>query len=393
MYKLIRFITGYVKLQLTGDGVLSAVSVLAEEGYPFSDFLPADEGYRLVCSVFTAERLTRRLEELGVEVKLAGKGGLSFRFRGYVSRVGLWVGLALALLIVFGSTRILWDVRTNCDGDYDKDEVMADLKSLGVFTGASIYDINVYEAEQRFLIKNGRFSDISINLQGTVANVELRLRTDAEHKQEDTTPKDIVAGEAGVIYKITAIKGEPAVEKGNTVAEGDVLINGQVTGKHGAVYLYPAAGSVKAMVYREYTVIIPLKTTEKQYTGNTETKTAYTVLGKEIPLYKTEHTSFNYADVSTSIKTLKTGWLVLPIIKHTVNYKEYKLVPTEISVAKAKEKALSSFDSYLEREVEGEVQNKHVNCSYNKELHAVVLSGRAEIITEIGVAKEINGAD
>ena len=61
--------------------------------------------------------------------------------------------------------------------------------------------------------------------------------------------------------------------------------------------------------------------------------------------------------------------------------------------AKAKEKALSSFDSYLEREVEGEVQNKHVNCSYNKELHAVVLSGRAEIITEIGVAKEINGAD
>ncbi len=390
MYRIIRLITGYLKLRLKGDCVLQAVSVLAEEGFVLSGFTPVEEGYSAKCSVFGADSLLKRLAELGVETEISCRGGLPFRCMGYMRRGGLWLGLALGMLIVFGSTRVLWDVRPQCDGDYDSAAVLSDLKELGVFTGASLYDINVYEAEQRFLVKNSLYSDISINLQGTVANVKLRLRTDAEHKAEDNTPCDIVAKEAGIIHKITATKGEPAVEKGNTVAEGDVLINGLVTGKHGGEYLYRATGSAMAMVYREYTVIIPLKTTEKQYTGKTETKTLYTVLGREIPLYKTDCTSFAYADSRVNTETIRLASVVFPVVKETLTYREYVLCPVEISVAEAKEKALSAFDAYLEREVDGEVQSTKTECVYSKELDAVVLSATAEVITEIGVAKEIS---
>ncbi|MBE6678493.1 MAG: hypothetical protein E7597_06845 [Ruminococcaceae bacterium] len=390
MRRFIRIITGYLKLRLRGEGVLEAVSVLAEEGYVLSGFTPAEDGYNASCSVFGADALIRRLKELGVDAEPVYRGGLPFRCMGYMKRGGLWLGLALAMLIVFGSTRILWDVRPECNGDYDSAAVISDLKELGVYTGASLYDINVYEAEQRFLIKNSLYSDISINVQGTVANVKLRLRTDAEHKNEDKTPCDIVAKEAGIIHKITATKGEPAVEKGNTVAEGDVLINGQVIGKHGGEYLYRASGSAMATVYREYTVIIPLKTTEKQYTGETETKTMYTVLGRDIPLYKSDCTSFNYADSDVSTKTVKLAAVVFPAVKQTLTYREYVLVPKEISVEEAEEKALSAFNAYLKREVDGEVQNTRTECVFNKELNAVVLSATAEVITEIGVVKEIS---
>ncbi|MBQ3195930.1 MAG: sporulation protein YqfD [Clostridia bacterium] len=390
MYGFIRLITGYIKLHLSGENVLQAVGEMAEEGFVLSRFTPVEDGYTAVYSVFGADALIKRFNSLGVDVRINGKGGLPFRCIGYMHRGGLWIGLVLALLIVFSSTRVLWDVRPECDGEFDKAAVIADLKKLGVFSGAPLYDINVYEAEQRFLIENSLYSDIAINIQGTVATVKLRLRTDAEHKTEDVSPCDIVAKEAGVIHKITSTKGEPAVAKGNTVAEGDILINGLVTGKHGGEYLYHAAGSVQAMVYREHTVIIPLKTTEKKYTGNTETKTLFTVLGKNIPLYREERTSYTYADVIAHTETVKLAGMVLPAGKQTLTYKEYKLVPVEISVDAAKEKALASFNAYLERAVDGEVQNTQTDCIYSKELNAVVLSGRAEVITEIGIPKAIS---
>ncbi len=393
MYRFIRLIMGYLRLHLEGDSVLQAVTALSAEGFYIGKFTPADGGYEASCSVFGADALIARLESLGVTVTVTGKSGIPFHCMGYMRRGGLWVGMALALLIIFGSTRLVWDVRPECDGAYDKAAVLASLKDLGVYTGAALYDINVYEAEQRFLIENTQYSDIAINIQGTVATVKLRLRTDAPRQEEDTTPCDIVAAEAGVICKITATKGEPAVQKGNTVAAGDILINGQVTGKHGAEYLYRARGSVTAMVYREYTVIIPLKTNEKQYTGNTETKTLYTVLGKDLPLYKTEETSFDYADCTVNTIPIKAVGMSLPAVKQTLTYKEYKLVPVEISVDTAKEKAHAAFDSYLERVVEGEVQNTVTECVYSKELNAVVLSATAEVITEIGTPRVITPAN
>ena len=94
MRRFIRIITGYLKLRLRGEGVLEAVSVLAEEGYVLSGFTPAKDGYNASCSVFGADALIRRLKELGVDAEPVYRGGLPFRCMGYMKRGGLWLGLA-----------------------------------------------------------------------------------------------------------------------------------------------------------------------------------------------------------------------------------------------------------------------------------------------------------
>ncbi len=389
MYRIIHYVMGFLWLELTGDNVLEAITVISAEGINTGNFKPSDKGYYITCSVFGADKLIKRLKELGVNVTVIDKKGLPFSIGKHLRRPGLWVGFALALLIIFGSTRLLWDVRAECDGDYDRAELFQQLKILGVYPGASLYGINVYEAEQRFLIENTRFSDIAINIQGTVATVKLRLRTNAIHKQEDTTPCNIVASEAGVIEKITSTKGKPALKKGDTVAAGDVLINGEVIGVHGEVYLQHATGTVTARVYREYTVMIPLKTTQKQYTGKVETKVLYNLLGREIPLYKDETSPFAYSDAETTTQEQSVLGLKLPIKKETVTYKEYTLCPIEITESEAKAKALAAFQGYLERETEGEVINTYTEYYYSEEFNGIMLSATAEIIMEIGTERPL----
>lgn len=389
MYGVLHWLEGFLTVFVGGINALDAINILHREEYPIRKLRPTEGGYLFNCTVFCADDVADRLEELNVPYEIKKRSGLPFIFGTHIRRPGLVVGLFFALLLVYGSTRLVWDVRVESSEMYDEDAVISALSDVGVHTGAKLHDIDVYKAEQSFLINNPQYSKIVINLRGTVVNVQLRLRNSHEHAEVSDGGFDIVAKEAGLVQSVVANKGEPAVQKWDTVEKGDLLISGTVYGVHGACYLYHARGSVTATVYREYTVMIPLKTEEKIYTGREKTKTAYSVLGKEFAIFSDESSPFDYADVQTSRQELKPFGLRIPVIKETVKYSEYVLQAQTITVSQAEEKARAAFDAYLDREVEGEIVNTVIEVEYNSELEAVLLSATAEIITEIGEERAI----
>jgi len=389
MYKLLHFLFGYIKLEIRGKNALEYINTLYNEGYSFWGMSYGEDGYTISCSVKDGDKLTARLMELGAEYKVKDQKGLPFFAYHYRGRLGLLVGLLIAMLIVYASTRVLWDVRIECNGDFNEEQVLSELKELGVCDGASIKSIDVYKAELGFLINNKGYSDIAINIQGTVAAVKLRLRVDAPRQEEKQGAFDVVASEAGIIHSVSAIKGAPAVKKGDTVAAGDMLISGTMQGAYGEYYIHHAYGSVKARVYREFSVIIPLETTEKVYTGREEEKVSYYILGKGFDTFKSEFSAFERADAETSVKELSLFGAKLPIEKHRLVYKEYEIKPQTITKEEAARRADNAFMAYVERELEGEVLNTQKECVYNEELNAVVLNGTVELITEIGLETPI----
>ncbi len=385
MYGILNYIAGYVSIEIEGEHALATVNALHADGYRFRALTPTDKGFSLRHSVFGADSFIARLDTMGISYSITGRGGFSFFVGRYIKRAGLFVGLLLALAIVYGSTRLVWDVRVECGGEFDEKEVLHSLKELGLYVGAEAAEVDVYRAEQTFLAENRMYSDIAINMQGTVAMVQLRLSSGGEHADSDSAPSDIVASEAGVVRKITATKGEPAVAAGDTVAKGDLLISGAVTGKYGAVYLHPAKGSVVATVFRDFTVVIPLEGTKKQPTGRSETKTAYTVLGKEIALFSAEETSFPVADLTVQSEKLMAFGMALPIVKETLTYSEYKEIPVTLTEQEARERALAAFHGYLERETVGRVVETETDFYFNEELNSLILTATATLETEIGI--------
>lgn len=389
MFKIISFLTGYVTLRLYGSGALDALNTLKSEGFNIGSPSVTEDGYIISCSVFRADAVTARLMALSADFEVTGRHGISFFAYRYRARVGLLVGAALAMLIVFGSTRILWDVRIDCNGEYDAPAAERALASLGVKCGKPIGDIDVYNTELQFLVDNPQFSDIALNIQGTVAVVRLRVRSRPERPEEKTGAYDVVAAEPGIIRGISATEGVPVVKDGDTVDKGDVLISGIMQGAYGEYYIHHACGSVAATVYREFTAVIPLNSEKKIYTGKSETKTTFTVLGRQVRMFLSELSPFEKSDAETSTKPVTVFGLKTPIVKESVIYREYTVSPTRLSEEEAEREARAAFDAFLESEAGGEVTKTEVDCTYNEELDAVVISAVAEVIAEIGVETPI----
>lgn len=385
MYKLLHFLLGYIRLKISGKDALKHINTLHSEEYSFWDMEVGEDCYLISCSASSADKLLSRLDAAEAEYTVEKRIGLPFVVYPYRRRAGLLVGMLLAMVIIYASTRVIWDVRIDCNGEYEEEQIFSELKSFGVYNGASIKKLNVYEAELGFLINNPKFSDIAVNIQGTVAAVKLRLRTESPRQEEKEGAFDVIAAEPGIINSVSATKGKPTVKKGDTVNTGDILISGVMQGAYGEYYIHHAYGSVKATVYREFSVIIPLESTEKVYTGRTETKSSYIVLGKGFDMFVTEFTEFENADIETHTKNLSIAGAALPIEKQTLLYKEYEIKPQILTKEEAERRANNAFRAYIERELDGEVINTSSECIYNEELGAVILNGTIELITEIGV--------
>lgn len=381
MNRVLHSLGGYVCIHISG---IDAVNELNAQGRRFWDLTPEEGGFSLCCSLFDADGIKEALDEMKAEYSIEHFRGFPRLLRFFKNRLGLLLGLFAAMAIVFMSGNVLWDVRINCNGEYDEAAVLQSLEELGVAVGVPIKGINIYRSELQFLVNNREFSDIAINLEGTVASVELRLRREAERHPSLLGYYDVVAKESGVIKSITARHGVPAVKAGDTVEKGDVLISGLMVGKFGENYLYHAEGSITAVVGREFFVAIPLESTRKEYTGRTESRLCYNILGKEFPLYRKEDSGFESTEIHTETKAVTLFGLKTPIKKQSLLYKEYEIVAERISESEAKRRAEKALAAYIEREG-GTVIDLQSQCQYNKETGFVELSAVITLETEIGI--------
>ncbi len=386
MNRLLHSLGGYLCIHISGKGALDAVNTLNSENKKFWALTPGEDGFSLCCSLFDADSVKELLEAHGVTYQAESYRGLPALIRRFKTRWGLLVGLVVAMLTVYFSSTVVWDVRINCNGEFDEAAVRQALEELGVTVGVPIKDIDVYRTELQFLVNNSEFSDIAVNLEGTVASVELRLRRVAERHPPLVGYYDIVAKEAGVIKSITARHGVPAVAVGDTVEVGQVLIAGLMEGKFGESYYYHAEGNVTATVQREFYVAIPLETTRKEYTGNVEKRLCYEILGAEFKLYRKELSGFDKAEIHTKTSPVTIFGLKTPVKKQELYYKEYIITEEHISVAEAESRACTALEAYIQREG-GKVLEVVPLCTYNKESGFVELVASITVETEIGIEK------
>lgn len=389
MQRVIHRLFGYLTVKIEGKKALTAINRLNGEGLSFWGLRKTNEAFFINCSVFTSEKLFAVLSSCGAEYLTVAEKGLPFLLHRYGKRTGLFVGFALSLALIYASSLFVWDIRLSCNGELNEAKARASLHRLGLREGAVLSEIDVHRAELSFLVENPEYSDIAINLEGTVACIELRMRESLPALPEREGVYDIVASRDGVILSVTATNGEPAVEKGDTVKKGDVLINGLVTGKYGAYYAVHAEGEVKATVYRDFSVVIPLQTREKFYTGRTETKTSVKILGKSFDFFLSELSPYEKCDVSASSKKLSLfGSVLLPLRVETLSYREYELRELSLSESEALQRAENALKAWAERNINGKLISAESEYRLDKEHQVLIYKARIEAEEEIGLKKE-----
>ncbi len=382
MNRTLHAVGGYLRMHIR-TSTIDTVNELNNSGKIFWELTPEEGGYSFCCSLFEADEIKAFLQEREVEYSVERFRGLPRLLRYFKNRLGLLLGLLFAMIIVYMASTVVWEVRINCNGEFDEAAVRQSLSELGVNVGANIKDINVYKSELQFLVNNKEFSDIAVNLEGTVASVELRLKRVAERHPPLTGYYDIVAEEAGVIKSITARHGVPTVKAGDSVEAGQVLISGLMVGKFGENYLYHAEGTVSALVQREFYVSIPLETTRKEYTGKTERRLCYEILGKEFNLFCREESGFEKAEIEPKTTKVTFFGMKTPVQKHELLYREYVIVPEFITKAEGERRAAQALEAYLERE-QVKASDIQTQFTYNSVTDSIELLAIIQAESDIG---------
>ena len=200
---------------------------------------------------------------------------------------------------------------------------------------------------------------------------------------------NIISNKTGAITKISVQEGTANVKVGDTIREGDILVNGWIEGKFTGIRYVHSKAEIEAKVWYTKNKKIPYVTTEKQYTGNEENK--YSIkFGKFQINFPKKYSKFKIYDTietENKIRLFSDFYLPISIIKTT--YKEQEEITKTYTVEEAKNIGIKELEEELDKEIENKnnIVNKNIN-TYERE-DGVEIYVTYEVIENIGTNEKI----
>ena len=236
------------------------------------------------CPRQDAKHLKKILDKKQITYTVQKEQGLHLFFQRIKMRPGLYLGLVLFLSVLILSTQFVFDIRISGNERLTDSEVLAELEQQGFFCGTFLPGTDIDVLCNRLLLHSRDISWISVNMMGTVAYVQVK-----EHKQKITVETEdglscLVAERDGVILGFDCTTGTIAVNVGETVKKGQVLVNG-VTDTALGTYYGNANGAVRAQTNRVFTATIPKNETIVTKHQRTTIEKSIIFLGKTIKLF------------------------------------------------------------------------------------------------------------
>jgi len=259
------FLSGGVSIEAGPRDRTALLNLCLVRGYPYTGFCcTAEGGILLRFSARTARRVLDDCKAREISVGVTACTGLPFFFLRLLKRPGFLVGIVLAVFLLFLSERFVWEIRITGNEEMGNDEICEILRESGLYVGTYLPALDVPSMENRVLISTNRLSWVSVNLDGTVANVQV-IEAIPKGDAEGTLPANLIASRDGQIEYLELFRGESAVKVGQAVKKGELLVSGVMESERAGCRFTRASGRVMARTERILCINVPLTYTEKVY--------------------------------------------------------------------------------------------------------------------------------
>lgn len=362
-------------------------TLLAEKKINVWKTVFSDDCVRFSSSVFVSEDIVSLSKEFGLRADIIAKKGFPFLFSRYRKRFGLIFGFFLGLFLMFYSQLFVWKITVEGNKSLSSSEIEKALSDCGVFVGCFIPDIDVRVSANRLLMDCEEISSAAISIKGTHLNISILEKTQKPEIIDRNGFYNVVATHDGVILDIDPLDGSPEVKTGDTVYKGELLISCFIEGKNGSFHPTHARGDVFAAVNESIVCEIPMERTTKHYTGETEIKKEFRLLGITLPSFSSVKTSFEYFDaVSTEKNVFLFGFIELPIKEFRVVYNEY-IPETELITASLAELFAKEYLADRLDELDCEILSCESEIEFDQKNGLCIL--KAEAVVKRNIAKEV----
>lgn len=346
--KLLRYITGYVRFQARGVFFEKFLTICAQQGIRVFEPSRKDEimtGYVLAKDY---KRLKKPSRKTGLTLKITKKSGIPFFISRYKRRLGVVAGIILFLSALTILSNFVWSIEIVGIQTIDKQEVISSLEDLGFKVGCYIPSIDVRRLEQQFLLENDEVAWIGININSSVAEIQIHERVKSpEFTVDNDKACDVVASQTGLIKYMEVYDGQPQVSVGDVVLEGQLLISGILEDAKGNVTLKHARAKILALVWEDVVIEVNMSHRYRVDTGEKKTLNTLVFLGARIPLYLSDKVDFEYYE-ETSATGLSIFGFELPISVQKRVLIGYEEQTEELTEESAKKQAFEKLDLYIQ---------------------------------------------
>jgi len=314
---------GYTVYSVKKEHLEDTLTLCSRLGVSFYEVQMNEEGAIFSAPFFSSAHLEKEAKKLDIPLKAESSHGLPAMIIRHRHRLGVPVGIILSLLMIYFSSGVIWDVRVEGAERVREEDVEAVLLECGLGVGSKKSSLNIAAIENAALILSDEISWISVNVVGTVANVEIR---ELDFAPEDDSPpaSNIVASENGKILGFENISGNIDVHIGDTVSKGQLLIGGIYGDEENDFRFTSAKGKVLAEVERTLVHQIPRTYSKKVYTGQQKCEKFLVFFKKEIKIFSNcgnLYPSYDKIDTVEYFRAPSNHFM--PIGIRTVSYMEY----------------------------------------------------------------------
>ncbi len=331
-------------------------------------------------SLFVAEKDYAALEALAEGCSCRAErfetiGGSTLR-QFLKNHLGIIIALALIVALFTASSLFIWDFDVYGCEKLTEGEVLRALSECGVDIGTYWPGISTELVRAQMLTRLPSLAWMTVNISSSRAVVLVSERLEKPEIYDESRGADIVARREGIIKRISAKNGAPAVGVGESVTAGERLISGGMESAAHGVRIVRARGEVIADTWHELTAICPAETAKKTARGMKYARYALK-LGKN--RYNFYFSSGNTVDGCDKIvhnyKLGVDGLFALPVSLVVEEFIPYK---TEAVRAECADAMGARLLERLNKTVKGEVLSHSLSKGESGDLIIVTLRAACE---------------
>lgn len=316
LLQIFRWIYGYVKFIAEGSNIEKFINSTIKKGINLWDMKKEKQKFIGYCIASEYKHIKPIAKNSGVKIEVQKKYGLPFFMLNYQKRFGIVFGVIIFISIIYSLSFYVWEVNVEGNTTVSAEEIKDVMEELGVSPGSLKGHIDVPIVQQSAMLKLPGISWLSLNIEGSNAVVSVKERVVPPDLVPKGNPCNIKASIDGQIDRFETYKGTVAINEGDAVVKGQLLISGVVEDSSGNNLFVHADGKVYAKTKRKYIEDVEMSKVTSTDTGKVKKRHKIKIMGIEIPINIWNNIDETYK-VETSKKTLKIGNVELPIVIYT----------------------------------------------------------------------------
>ena len=329
---MIRFLRGSVEIAVTGASMSLCLNRWTAAGLSFWALRPGPD-LEFRCRVYESQlaRIEREAGRAWCQVRVLRRRGLPMLLERLRARPVLTAGMAAAVALALTLQSFVWFIRVEGNQCLEAGEILHALREEGVAFGAWGPGLDSEYLKNRMLNRVPALRWLAVNRSGGIVTILVAEREPEEPPLDTSGIADLVATRPGIVRELRVTNGFAAVEPGDAVLPGDVLISG-VAEWTTHTQMTRAMGEVYADTLRVCRTACPDRFLQKRYTGRTETCVTLILLGKRIKISGNSSIFGTRCDrmIQTGVLRLPEGY-ALPVAVETVTLREYLPEPEALS--------------------------------------------------------------